>query len=245
VFSPELHDKPSQSVKSRADANGCRACGFDFGSPIVQSVELPGNTSTTREHNRFLCLSDRTPLVRYLEVADPVRVVSVTPPLRILVVIASPSDLPQLDSEQEWSNVTAALSQLTQRGTGGGGAAAKPTMGALQRQLRRDTYHIFHFIGHGGFDPNTQGGMLAMEDDHGRSRLVGGEDSGTLLYRPSIPAFGGAELLRGDRGDRSRPVLRHRTKSVQQGIPAVVAMQFEITDDCCHHLRPRALRSNR
>ena len=115
VFSPELHINLAIS-QNRADA-------IDAGlrirlrfSDCPELSELPWEYLYDKEHNRFLCLSDRTPLVRYLEVSDPVRVVPVTPPLRILVVIASPSDLQQLDSEQEWSNVTAALSQLTQRG---------------------------------------------------------------------------------------------------------------------------------
>ena len=208
------------------------ACGFDCGSPIVQSCRsCPGNTSTTGNTTVSFALSDRTPLVRYLEVADPVRVVPVTPPLRILVVIASPSDLQQLDGEKEWSNVTAALSELQQRGRVEVVRLAKPTLGALQRQLRRDTYHIFHFIGHGGFDPNTQGGMLAMEDDHGRARLVGGEDLGTLLHNHRSLRLAVLNSCEGARGDRSDPFSGTAQSLVQQGIPAVVAMQFEITDD--------------
>ena len=152
VFPPELRVNLASSL-SRADA-------IDAGlrirlrlSDCPELSELPWEYLYDREHNRFLCLSDRTPLVRYLEVSDPVRVLPVTPPLRILVVIASPSDFQQLDGEQEWSNVTAALSELMQRGRVEVVRLAEPTLSALQRQLRRDTYHIFHFIGHGGFDP--------------------------------------------------------------------------------------------
>jgi Tol biopolymer transport system component len=230
VFSPELHINLAIS-QNRADA-------IDAGlrirlrfSDCPELSELPWEYLYDREHNRFLCLSDRTPLVRYLEVSDSVRVVPVTPPLRILVVIASPSDLQQLDSEQEWSNVTAALSQLTQRGRVEVVRLAKPTMGALLRQLRRDTYHIFHFIGHGGFDPNTQGGMLAMEDDHGRARLVGGDDLGMLLHNHRSLRLAVLNSCEGARGDRADPFSGTAQSLIQQGIPAVVAMQFEITDD--------------
>ena len=108
---------------------------------------------------------------------------------------------------------------------------AKPTLGALQRQLRRDTYHIFHFIGHGGFEPNTQGGMLAMEDDHGRARLVGGEDLGRLLHNHRSLRLAVLNSCEGARGDSSDPFSGTAQSLVQQGIPAVVAMQFEITDD--------------
>ena len=230
VFSPELHINLAIS-QNRADANDAGLRIRLRFSDCPELSELPWEYLYDREHNRFLCLSDRTPLVRYLEVSDPVRVVPVTPPLRILVVIASPSDLQQLDSEQEWSNVTAALSQLTQRGRVEVVRLAKPTMGALQRQLRRDTYHIFHFIGHGGFDPNTQGGMLAMEDDHGRARLVGGDDLGMLLHNHRSLRLAVLNSCEGARGDRADPFSGTAQSLIQQGIPAVVAMQFEITDD--------------
>ena len=230
VFPPELQVNLAISL-SRADA-------IDAGlrirlrfSDCPELSELPWEYLYEREHNRFLCLSDRTPLVRYLEVTDPVRVVPVTPPLRILVVIASPSDLQQLDGEQEWSNVTAALSELTQRGRVEVVRLAEPTLSALQRQLRRDTYHIFHFIGHGGFDPHTQAGMLAMEDDHGRARLVAGDDLGTLLHDHRSLRLAVLNSCEGARGDRGDPFSGTAQSLVQQGIPAVVAMQFEITDD--------------
>jgi hypothetical protein len=230
VFPPELRENLASSL-SRADA-------VDAGLRIrlrfadcPQLSELPWEYLYDREHNRFLTLSDRTPLVRYLGVSDSVGVVPVTPPLRILVVIASPSDLAQLDSEKEWSNITAALSHLSQRGRVEVVRLAMPTLSVLQRQLRRDTYHIFHFIGHGAFDTYTRHGMLAMEDDHGRARLVGGEDLGMLLHNHRslrLVVLTSSESARGDRND---PFSGTAQSLVQQGIPAVVAMQFEITDD--------------
>jgi hypothetical protein len=230
VFPAELRINLAIS-QSRADAEDAGLRIRLRLSECPELSELPWEYLYDSEHNRFLCLSDRTPLVRYLEVSDPVRVVPVTPPLRILVVIASPSDLQQLDSDQEWRNVTAALSQLGQRGRVEVVRLPQPTLSALQRQLRRNSYHIFHFIGHGGFDPGTQGGMLAMEDDHGRSRLVGGDELGTLLYDHRSLRLAVLNSCEGARGDRSDPFSGTAQSLIQQGIPAVVAMQFEITDD--------------
>ena len=230
VFSEELHVKLALSQSRADDSDAGLRIRLRF-SDCPELSELPWEYLYDGEHNRFLCLDDRTPLVRYLEVADPVRVLPVTPPLRILVVIAAPSDLQQLDGEKEWSNVTAALSELQQRGRVEVVRLAKPTLGALQRQLRRGTYHIFHFIGHGGFEPNTQGGMLAMEDDHGRARLVGGEYLGRLLHNHRSLRLAVLNSCEGARGDSSDPFSGTAQSLVQQGIPAVVAMQFEITDD--------------
>jgi CHAT domain-containing protein len=144
---------------------------------------------------------------------------------------ASPSDLQQLDSEREWSNVTAALSELRQRGRVEVVRLAEPTLSALQRHLRHDTYHIFHFIGHGDIDPNTQDSMLAIEDDHGRNRRVGVDDLGMLLHDHRSLRLAVLNSCEGARGDRSDPFSGTAQTLVQQGIPAVVAMQFEITDD--------------
>ncbi len=49
----------------------------------------------------YLCLMRGRPVVRYLELTQPIQPLNVTPPLRILAMIASPSDLPKLDVERE------------------------------------------------------------------------------------------------------------------------------------------------
>src|SRR4029450_4621781 len=36
---------------------------------------------------------------------------------------------------------------------------------ALQRQLRQADYHVFHFIGHGGYDHDADDGVLLFEDE--------------------------------------------------------------------------------
>jgi hypothetical protein len=65
-------------------------------------------------------------------------------------------------STQRWTanksggNVTEALRDLVQAGRVQGERFPKPTLGALQRQLRRARYHVFQFIGHGGFDPKLK-----------------------------------------------------------------------------------------
>ena len=73
VFPPEVRVNLAGSLM-RADA-------MDAGlrirlrlSDCPELSELPWEYLYDGEHNRFLCLSDRTPLVRYLEISDPVRV---------------------------------------------------------------------------------------------------------------------------------------------------------------------------
>lgn len=37
----------------------------------------------------------------------------------------------------------------------------------LQRAMRRGPWHVFHFIGHGGFERNADEGFIPLADDAG------------------------------------------------------------------------------
>jgi hypothetical protein len=199
-------------------------------SDTPELAELPWEFLYDQTRNRFLSLSDRTPLVRYLEVSDPPRPLTVSPPLQILVMIASPSDYPQLDVEQEWTKLRTALAPLEQANQVQVTRLETATLAALRRQLRRADWHVLHFIGHGGFDPQTQDGVLVLEDQTGRSRLVSGQDLGVLVHDHDPLRLVVLNACEGARADPNDPFAGTAQSLIQQGIPAVVAMQFEITD---------------
>jgi hypothetical protein len=104
------------------------------------------------------------------------------------------------------------------------------TLPALQRKIRTGDFHVFHFIGHGGFVPHADDGALVLEDDQGRGRLVSGQDLGVILhgYRPLRLAL--LNACEGARGSATDPFAGAAQSLVQQGVPAVIAMQFPITD---------------
>ncbi len=103
-------------------------------------------------------------------------------------------------------------------------------MAALQRQLRRQPYHVFHFIGHGGFDQQSQSGVLLLEDERGLSRLISGHHLGTLLHNHAALRLALLNACEGARTAMNDPFACVAQQLVQQGLPAVIAMQFEITD---------------
>jgi hypothetical protein len=106
------------------------------------------------------------------------------------------------------------------------------TLQALQRRLRRENIcHVFHFIGHGGFSEQSGEGHLVLEGNAGRADSVSSQYLGTLLHdhRPLRVAV--LNACEGARGGRADPFAGTAQSLVQQGIPAVIAMQFEITDD--------------
>jgi hypothetical protein len=104
-------------------------------------------------------------------------------------------------------------------------------MSALRRRLRHEEFHIFHFVGHGFYQPDWGDGVLVMEDRNGLPREVPGEELGGLLSEYEQTRLAVLNACEGARGGVSDPFAGVAQSLVQQGLPAVVAMQFEITDD--------------
>jgi len=94
----------------------------------------------------------------------------------------------------------------------------------LSNSTGLDTNPIFHFIGHGGFDDGHREGFLEFADD---SRMSAGDLSDSLSSRNVCLAV--LNTCEGARGDASDRFASTAAKLAQQGIPAVVAMQYKIT----------------
>ena len=80
-------------------------------------ADLPWEFLYNPAVNRFLALSVQTPVVRYMELPEVIQPISVTPPIRVLVMISSPSDYPALDGEAEWTRLNESLADLISAGT--------------------------------------------------------------------------------------------------------------------------------
>jgi hypothetical protein len=194
-------------------------------------ADLPWEFLYNPAVNRFLALSVQTPLVRYMELPDVIQPVAVTPPIRVLVMISSPTDYPSLDVEAEWKRLNESLADLISAGTIAIERLDDATLSALQRRLRRSQYHIFHFIGHGEFDQTLQEGVLLLERDNRRGHRVGSQYLGMLLHDHDSLRLAILNACEGARTSRQDPFAGSAQSLVQQGIPAVIAMQFEIADD--------------
>ena len=194
-------------------------------------ADLPWEFLYDKQTRRFPALSVRTPLVRFIELADRLQPLGLTPPIRALVMIASPTDYPQLDVEAEWGKLTSALRDLVEAGHVAIDRLDNATLNALQRQLRRSQYHIFHFIGHGEFDHGSQEGVLILEAEDGRGERVSSQYLGLLLHDHESLRLAILNACEGARTSRTDPFAGSAQTLVLHGIPAVIAMQFEIADD--------------
>jgi CHAT domain-containing protein len=178
----------------------------------------------------FLSISTWTPVVRYLDLPRSRPPLPVTQPLRILAMVSSPSDVVSLDVGQERRNLEEALAEVTARGAITIRWLEKATLRELQRELRRGAYHVFHFIGHGGYDTSADDGVLLLEDDLGRSRRISGMQLGTMLADETALRLAVLNSCEGARTSSDDPYAGVATSLIQREVPAVVAMQFEITD---------------
>jgi hypothetical protein len=183
-------------------------------------------------HERdFLAISDWTPIVRYLDLPTAREPLAVRPPLRILAMVSSPSNAPPLDVERERTNLERALGALVDAGSVEIVWLEQATLAELQRTLRRDgPFHVFHFIGHGGFDEQAKDGVLLLEDERGRGRFVPGLNLGVTLANHTSLRVAVLNSCEGGREADDDPFAGVASSLVRSQIPAVLAMQFEITD---------------
>jgi len=180
--------------------------------------------------NRFLVLSDQTVLVRYIEFDQPPQPLAVTGALKLLGIVSNPHDVPTLNVEQEWQRLQRALAPLLEQGGLTLERLPTATLPALQNRLRQGDVHLIHYIGHGYFDTATNTGGLVLEDENGQHRLVTAKDLGVYLHGHAALRLLFLNACEGARSGREDAFAGLAQSLVRQSIPAVVAMQFEVSD---------------
>ncbi|HKI00529.1 MAG TPA: CHAT domain-containing protein [Thermoanaerobaculia bacterium] len=225
-----LYDQSLGTISSRAGCGLRIKLKFDAqDQELAQLISVPWEFLWRGETHDFLSLSRLSPVVRYLDVPRPVAPILLESVLRVLVVISSPPGLPALDVEQERANLEAACRswkgvEIT--------VLERADSAAIRRHLLEKPFHVFHFIGHGGFDPEEGEGVLFFERPDGQPEPVTGQALATFLK--DFKTLGLVFLNACDtaRTDSSgvNPFSGVAGALVLGGLPAVVAMQFPISD---------------
>ncbi len=191
---------------------------------------LPWELLYDKRRNAFIAQSERTPLVRYLDIPQPIRPLSVAGALRILVVVSSPTDLAELDGDAEFARVEQALADRIASGQVVVQRLPKATVGQLGLWLRSHDTHVLHFVGHGEFDPRAEEGVLYFCDDYGRSSAVTSSVLGPFVRDHDPLRLVVLNACRSAHVDQTDPFGGMAQGLVQQDAAAVVAMQFPISD---------------
>jgi hypothetical protein len=216
----------SSSSDSRGAGRGLRLTLSLTGAPELLQVPW----EYLYDHPSFLSISTWTPIVRYLDLPKPRRPLQIELPLRILALVSAPTDAEVIDAPQERLKLEAALAPLIAAGAISIDWLEQASLRALQRQLRKADYHVFHYIGHGGYDQDADDGVLLFEDEVGRGRRVSGIQLGTILADEVSLRLAVLNSCEGGRSSLQDPFSGVATSLIEREIPAVIGMQFEITD---------------
>jgi hypothetical protein len=194
-------------------------------------ADLPWEYLYNPDSGLFLSLAVDTPVVHYPMSLEPVQPWKGASPLKILVVIANPKDLPSLDGAGEWKRLSEALSPLIDRCIVQVDRLKTCTLDALQKKLLSEgPYHVLHFIGHGTFDEKAQDGLLIFESQYHTRQDENGERLGTILHNHSSLRLAVLNACEGARTSEKDPFAGVAQSLIRQGLPAVIAMQYPITD---------------
>ena len=191
---------------------------------------LPWELLYDAKSNNFLAQSERTPLVRFLDVPQVPRPMAVDGPLRVLAIISSPTDLDELDVEAEWQRIGEALAPRVAAGLVVIDRLPSATIAELGAWLRRHPTHVIHFVGHGDFDDRLREGVVYFQDEQGRSSPVTSSVLGPYLRDHDPLRMVVLNACRSARTDAVDPFGGMAQGLVQQDATAVVAMQFPISD---------------
>ncbi len=178
---------------------------------------------------RFLASQRRSPLVRVLETGASPAPPVIGDEVRILGIVASPRDLPPLRVDDERQRVERALAGVVASGRVHLDWLEPATARTLRQALRDGNYHVIHYVGHSDFTVDGQG-VIFLEGDAGSAHAVDETLLANLLSDQDRLRLVVLNSCEGARTSIDDPYAGVATTLVHLGVPAVVAMQFEISD---------------
>ena len=155
-------------------ATASRRCSRDRGTAVGCLYDA--------KNRAFPAQSERTPLVRFLDVAEAPRPIGVDGPLRVLAIINSPIGLEELDTDAEWNRIKRALATKIEERLVVIDRLPEPTVNALGKWLHNHQTHIIHFVGHGDFDQTTAEGFIYFQNARGEKAAVGAATLGPFVH---------------------------------------------------------------
>lgn len=182
-----------------------------------------------RREQLFLASQTHTPVVRQITGGVSVAPARVSDVVRVLAVIANPTDLAPLDVAQEKARVDRSLEAMRRLGRVQVDWIEGATRARLRGALAAQRYHVLHYIGHSAFDQGK--GRLFLQTDEGTKDPVDTEWLANMVADERQLRLAFLNSCEGARTSVRDPHAGVAATLLQIGVPAVVAMQFEISDD--------------
>ncbi|HVL59786.1 MAG TPA: CHAT domain-containing protein [Microbacterium sp.] len=190
---------------------------------------LPWESLYDPEAGVYVCRKE--PLIRQIPTTDAMEPLSLDPPLRVLAMVAAPSDLAAIDAKGERKRLETALGPHIARGRILVEWLDDVTWANVHEKLLSAPWHVLHFVGHGSYDSSSDEGVLAFVGSDGRAEYVDASALADLLDQaeptPRLVVINSCMS-----GTSSTDELYSGTAAalVNSGINAVAAMQFTISD---------------
>lgn len=192
----------------------------------AELMNLPWEFLHDNTQNLPIELINNRTIIRDSITPKPVTSLGVNPPLKILAVASDPKNYPPLRLGREKDFL---LRMSRQRPDIDVKLLRRTTIAAVHNEMRRRRYHVFHFMGHGGYDRKRKRCVLIFKGDNNRGIAVDGEQLRIALSDSVRLVF--LNACETARIPEKNPFEAIPTELLLGGIPAVLSMQFPISDN--------------
>ncbi len=224
----DILSRTEASARSMDDTGVRIRLLMDLEDPgIAEVASLPWELMR-RDDDFPIVVSTGTPMVRGVDTPKPAVRRPIAGPIRVLALKSNPEGTAKLNLQKEVDALTA----LWEKMDGVEVDFVRPVEGQIRDRLAAADYHVVHYMGHGGFDPEGGSGRLLFENEDGTLRRVAAQDfAGWLINEPLRLVFLNAcETARTTALSETPPFAGVATALIRAGVLAVVGMQFTITD---------------
>jgi len=182
------------------------------------------------QSERCLALDRSTPVVRHYRSVSWRHPAVVNDRLKILLISSAPPDLGHLNLEREQANLEVALGDASAIELV---CLANPTIAEVGECLARHEFHILHYMGMASSLMDGAGGALVFGGRDGGLDLVSGGRFAEMLRGQislRLAFLNACDTARVVGVTQPNPFRSTALSLILSGVPAVIAMQFPISD---------------
>lgn len=228
LFRTEILDAYAQS-KGIVDARGRGLrvrIRIDPGiEEYAELMNLPWEFLYDNTTNSPIELINKRAIIRDSITPRPVTSLEVSPPLKVLAVASDPKNYPSLELGREKDILQGMSKKILNIEVK---LLRKSTLEAVLNEMNGGNYHVFHFMGHGGYDGRRKKCVLIFNDDKKRGNPV--DVDGLKQALPDSVRLVFLNACETARIPEKNPFEAIPTELLRWGIPAVLSMQFPISN---------------
>lgn len=215
-------------VMGKQDSGVRIRLSFDLSQAgIAEVAALPWELLRRPQAVQPLLVSTQTVLVRSLDGPRPIMLRPLIGDLRVLLIQSNPNGTGALKLSAESLQISESLGRLKNVVVD----EVEPVAEQILDKLADEAYHVIHYMGHGDFEAD-RGGMLLLEKEDGSPDLVSAAKFASWLADEPLRLvfLNACETGTTPQFAGPHPFSGVAAALVANGVPAVVAMQFPITD---------------